>query len=66
MQELKTPLNEAQLMLLQMFSRDMSKNEMDDLRSCLSKFYLEKLRTEADKKNYSQNDFMNWVNEPDK
>ena len=51
MQTLTTapPLNDVQLMLLRLFSRDMSKTEMDAIRAMLLDYYDRALQDEVQK-----------------
>jgi len=43
------PLNDVQLMLLRLFSRDMSKTEMDAIRAMLLDYYDRALQEEVQK-----------------
>ncbi|MDO8365406.1 MAG: hypothetical protein Q7T20_01330 [Saprospiraceae bacterium] len=43
------PLNDVQLMLLRLFSRDMSKNELDAIRAMLLDYYDQALQEEVQK-----------------
>jgi hypothetical protein len=63
------PLNKTQLEILKLFAVPLSEAELRDIKSLLVKHLSEKLTTKtgriSDEKGYSQNDFNNWLNEPE-
>lgn len=61
------PLNDVQLMLLRLFSRDMSKTEMDAIRAMLLDYYDRALQDEVQKvikeKRIGRSDFESKLNQ---
>lgn len=69
MENLNAPLNKTQLEILKLFSIPLSEEELKDIKSLLVKHLSEKLVSKtgriSDEKGYTQNDFNNWLNEPE-
>jgi hypothetical protein len=63
---IQTPLNEAQLTLLRLFSREMTSDEIQKLRALLMEFYECELQKELERviqeKGIQQKDFENRLN----
>ena len=67
MEELKTPLNKAQLELLKLFSRVNDEEELNELRTIISQYYANKATEEANRiwqeRGYTQKTMDEWLNE---
>ena len=65
----KTTLNKTQLEILKLFSKPLSEEELQDLKKVLVNHLSEKLirKTEVitKEKGYKQEDFNNWLNDPE-
>jgi hypothetical protein len=68
MSDLKLPLNKAQIEILKLFSRPMSDEDLQEIKTLLVKHLSEKLTMRVEdiskQKGYTQKDFDNWLNEP--
>jgi len=68
MPELTSPLNSTQLEILKLFSQPLSEEDLKDIKSVLVKHLAEKLVKKVDKivelKNYQEEDFNKWLNDP--
>lgn len=68
MSDLKMPLNKAQIEILKLFSRPMSEEDLQEIKTLLVKHLAEKLTQRVDniskEKGYTQEDFNSWLNEP--
>lgn len=66
----KGKLSNAQLELLQLFSRQMSDEEVLELRNYLAQFYAKKAMDEADRlweeRGYTQNTMEDWLSDEHK
>jgi hypothetical protein len=64
----KTPLNDAQLAILKLFSTPLKEDDVIALKRLLVTFLNERLQNEFDKiiaeKGYTQDTFDNWLNDP--
>ena len=68
MAEVKKPLNDTQLEILKLFAQPLSHEDLLEIKSLLVKHLSEKLTRKIDnitqQKGYTQQDFDNWLNEP--
>lgn len=64
-----TKLTNLQLELLKLFGRNVSEDELLDIKKLIGKYFAEKGIERADKiageKGYTTETFQNWVNEPE-
>lgn len=69
MKDLKMPLNSTQLEILKLFSQPLSDADLKEIKIILVKHLSEKLGKKIEEisaqKGYTQEDFDNWLNEPD-
>lgn len=67
MEELKTPLNKAQLELLKLFGRISNEEELNEIKTLIGQYYAKKATDKADKlweeRSYTQETMNQWLNE---
>lgn len=68
MQDLQTPLNNAQLELLKLFSKITSEEELMELKTVIGQYYANKATEEAtrlwNERGYTQETMNAWMKEP--
>jgi len=68
METLSTPLNQAQLELLKLFSRVSNEEELNEIRTLIGQYYANKAIVEAnrlwDERDYTQQTMDDWMKEP--
>lgn len=64
--ELKLPLNNIQIELMKLYSTNLTDNDLEDLKTVLTKFYADKAISKAndlwDERGLSDADMENWLN----